>query len=283
MSHFKVNQKDIFFILKDQLDYGALCDLERYRDLNEKALDMLVTEAIQFARGVVDPLQEIGEEHGVRFEDGKVFCPPEFKKAFRQYGADGWTAAARDPEFGGQGFPHMMRIVINDMMYGACQAFNMAPSLTHGAAHLIESFGSEELKSLFVHRMFDGSWSGTMCLTEPDAGSNLAGTQTTAYPEGDHYKIKGSKIFISWGDHDLTENIIHLVLARIDGAPPGVKGISLFIVPKMRVNADGLLAGANDVICTGLEKKTRSEWFAHLRFGFRIQRRMHRLFVRSGS
>ncbi len=255
MSHFKVNQKDIFFILKDQLDYGALCDLERYRDLNEKALDMLVTEAIQFARGVVDPLQEIGEEHGVRFEDGKVFCPPEFKKAFRQYGADGWTAAARDPEFGGQGFPHMMRIVINDMMYGACQAFNMAPSLTHGAAHLIESFGSEELKCLFVHRMFDGSWSGTMCLTEPDAGSSLAGTQTTAYPEGDHYKIKGSKIFISWGDHDLTENIIHLVLARIDGAPPGVKGISLFIVPKMRVNADGLLAGANDVICTGLEKK----------------------------
>ncbi len=255
MSHFKVNQKDIFFILKDQLDYGALCDLERYRDLNEKALDMLVTEAIQFARGVLDPLQEIGEEHGVRFEDGKVFCPPEFKKAFRQYGADGWTAAARDPEFGGQGFPHMMRIVINDMMYGACQAFNMAPSLTHGAAHLIESFGSEELKCLFVHRMFDGSWSGTMCLTEPDAGSSLAGTQTTAYPEGDHYKIKGSKIFISWGDHDLTENIIHLVLARIDGAPPGVKGISLFIVPKMRVNADGLLAGANDVICTGLEKK----------------------------
>ena len=255
MSHFKVNQKDIFFILKDQLDYGALCDLERYRDLNEKALDMLVTEAIQFARGVLDPLQEIGEEHGVRFEDGKVFCPPEFKKAFRQYGADGWTAAARDPEFGGQGFPHMMRIVINDMMYGACQAFNMAPSLTHGAAHLIESFGSEELKCLFVHRMFDGTWSGTMCLTEPDAGSNLAGTQTSAYPEGDHYKIKGSKIFISWGDHDLTENIIHLVLARIDGAPPGVKGISLFIVPKMRVNADGLLAGANDVICTGLEKK----------------------------
>jgi len=255
MSHFKVNQKDIFFILKNQLNYGSLCTLDRYRDLNEKTLDMLVSEAIQFAKGVLDPLQEIGEEHGVRFEDGKVLCPPEFKKAFRQYGADGWTAAARDPEFGGQGFPHMMRIVINDMMYGACQAFNMAPSLTHGAAHLIESFGSEELKRRFVPRMLDGTWSGTMCLTEPDAGSNLAAIQTIAYPEGDHFKLKGSKIFISWGDHDLTDNIIHLVLARISGAPQGIKGISLFVVPKIRVESDGTIGDSNDVQCTGVEEK----------------------------
>lgn len=255
MGHFKVNPKDIFFILKNQLNYGCLCTLERYRELNQKTFDLLVTEAIQFAKGVLDPLQEIGEKNGVRFEDGKVTCPPEFKTAFRRYGQDGWTAAARDLEYGGQGFPHMMRIVINDMMYGACQSFNMAPSLTHGAAHLIESFGLAEQKKQFVPRMFDGTWSGTMCLTEPDAGSNLAGIQTVAYPEGDHFKIKGSKIFISWGDHDLTENIIHLVLARIDGAPAGIKGISLFIVPKMRVNPDGSLAGPNDVICTGVEAK----------------------------
>ena len=255
MPHFKVNQKDIFFILKDQLNYGSLCTLDRYRDLNEKTLDMLVSEAIQFAKGVLDPLQEIGEEHGVRFEDGKVLCPSEFKKAFRQCGADGWTAAARDPEFGGQGFPHMMRIVINDMMYGACQAFNMAPSLTHGAAHLIESFGTPELQKRFVPKMFDGTWSGTMCLTEPDAGSNLAGIQTSAYPEGGHFKIKGSKIFISWGDHDLTDNIIHLVLARISGAPQGIKGISLFVVPKIRVESDGTIGDSNDVQCTGVEEK----------------------------
>jgi len=253
--HFKVNQKDIFFILKDQLNYGSLCELERYRGLNEKTLDMLVSEAIQFARGVVDPLQDIGENHGVRFEEGNVFCPAEFKQAFRQYGADGWTAAARDPEFGGQGFPHMMRIVINDMMYGACQAFNMAPSLTHGAAHLIESFGAEALKERFVPKMFDGTWAGTMCLTEAGAGSNLAALQTTAYPAGEHYKIRGSKIFISWGDHDLTDNIIHLVLARIEGAPRGVKGISLFVVPKMRLNPDGSIQGTNDVICGGVEEK----------------------------
>ena len=255
MPHFKVDQKDIFFILKDQLNYGSVCSLERYKGLNEKALDLLVTEALRFARGVVDPLQEIGEQFGVKFEDGNVTCPAEFKKAFKQYGQDGWTAAVRDPEYGGQGFPHMMRIVVNDLMYGACQSFNMAPSLTHGAAHLIESFGDRELKERFIPKMFDGTWAGTMCLTEADAGSNLAALQTTAYPAGDHYKIKGSKIFISWGDHNLTENIIHLVLARIDGAPEGVKGISLFVVPKMRLNPDGSIQRPNDVLCGGVEDK----------------------------
>lgn len=255
MPHFKVNQKDIFFILKEQLNYGSVCSLERYKGLNEKALDLLVTEALRFARGVVDPLQEIGEQFGVKFEDGNVTCPAEFKKAFKQYGQDGWTAAVRDPVYGGQGFPHMMRIVVNDLMYGACQSFNMAPSLTHGAAHLIESFGDRELKERFIPKMFDGTWAGTMCLTEADAGSNLAALQTTAYPAGDHYKIKGSKIFISWGDHNLTENIIHLVLARIDGAPEGVKGISLFVVPKMRTNPDGSIQGPNDVLCGGVEDK----------------------------
>ena len=255
MPHFKVNQKDIFFILKEQLNYASLCSLERYKDLNEKTLDMLVSEAITFARGALDPLQEIGEDWGVRFENGKVTCAPEFRKVFKQYGQDGWIAAARDEEYGGQGFPNMMRIVINDMMYGACQAFNMAPSLTHGAAHLIESFGTAEQKERFVPRMFDGTWAGTMCLTEPDAGSNLAALQTTAFPQEDHYKIKGFKIFISWGDHDLTENIIHLVLARIDGAPEGVKGISLFIVPKIIVNPDGSLGNPNDVVCTAVEDK----------------------------
>jgi alkylation response protein AidB-like acyl-CoA dehydrogenase len=255
MPHFKVNQKDIFFILKEQLKYGSLCSLDRYKDLNEKTFDMLVTEAISFARGVVAPLQEIGEEHGVKFEDGRVSCPPEFRDAFKKYGQDGWTAAVRDPEYGGQGFPNMMRIVVNDLMYGACQAFNMAPSLTHGAAHLIESFGTAELKQRFIPNMFNGTWAGTMCLTEPDAGSNLAALQTTAYPEGDHFKLKGSKIFISWGEHNLADNIVHLVLARIEGAPAGVKGISLFIVPKIRVNPDGSLRDANDVTCTAVEKK----------------------------
>jgi len=255
MPHFKVNVKDILFILNDQLNYGSLCALHRYHGLNAKALDLAVTEAAAFAKKVVDPLQAIGESHGVEFKDGRVYCPPEFKEAYRQYAADGWIAAARDPEYGGQGFPHMMRIVVNDLMYGACQSFNMAPSLTHGAAHLIETFAADGLKKKFVPRCYGGDWTGTMCLTEPDAGSNLAAIKTTAARCGDHFKIQGTKIFISWGDHDLTENIIHLVLARIDGAPEGVRGISLFIVPKIRVNDDGSLGPGNDVRCVSIEKK----------------------------
>jgi alkylation response protein AidB-like acyl-CoA dehydrogenase len=141
------------------------------------------------------------------------------------------------------------------MMYGACQSFNSAPSLTFGAARLIHSFGTEALKRQFVRKMFDGTWSGTMCLTEPNAGSNLAALETMAYRRGDHFSIKGSKIFISWGEHDLTENIIHLVLARIEGAPSGTGGISLFVVPKVRVNSDGALGAPNDVVCTGIEHK----------------------------
>ena len=255
MEHFKVNEKDVFFILKNQLNYGSLCKLDRYRELDEDTLDMLVTEAVKFARAEIEPLQEIGEQWGVVFEEGQVRCAPEFREAFKIYGENGWTAAARDPEYGGQGFPHMMRIVINDLMYGAAQSFNMAPSLTHGAAHLIESFATDDLKERFVPKMFEGEWAGTMALTEPGAGSNLAATRTVAFREGDHFKIKGGKIFISWGDHDLTENIIHLVLARIKGAPEGIKGISLFIVPKLNVLPDGSLGDPNDVICTGVEKK----------------------------
>jgi alkylation response protein AidB-like acyl-CoA dehydrogenase len=252
---FKINPKDIFFILKEQLDYGSLCELPRYAELNEKALDLMVNEAIAFAKGVIAPLNEAGESQALTFENGAVTCPPGFREAFKRYGRDGWTAASRDIEFGGQGFPLMMRIVINDFMYGACQSFNMAPSLTSGAAHLIESFATHELKRLYVPRMYDGTWSGTMCLTEPDAGSNLAEIQTTAFREDDHFRIKGSKIFISWGEHDIADNIIHLVLAHIEGAPPGVQGISLFIVPKYRLNPDGTPGRPNDVVCTRIEDK----------------------------
>ena len=255
MTDFKIDSKDVFFILKEQIDYKQLCTLAPFRDLNEKSLDLLVNEAIRFARGVIDPLNAMAEKNPITFENGIVHCPDEFSDAFHQYGDDGWIAAVGDPAYGGQGFPLMMRIVINEMMYGACQAFNSAPSLTFGAARLIHSFGSETLKQLFVERMFSGIWSGTMCLTEPNAGSNLGVLETMAYPEGDHFRIKGSKIFISWGEHDLTENIIHLVLARIEGAPPGTAGISLFVVPKIRVNDDGTLAGPNDVVCTGIEHK----------------------------
>lgn len=255
MGHFKINERDVFFVLKDQLNYGSLCKLERYRDLDADTLDMVVVEAIKFAKEIVDPLQKIGENWGVVFEDGQVRSAPEFREVFRLYGEAGWTAAARDPEYGGQSLPHMMRIVINEFMYGAAYAFNMAPSLTHGAGHLIETFADEELRKRFVPKMYGGRWAGTMSLTEPNAGSNLADVRTKAFRDGDHFKIKGTKVFISWGDHDLTENVVHLLLARIDGAPRGVKGLSLFIVPKIKVLPDDSLGEPNDVICAGVEKK----------------------------
>lgn len=255
MSHFKVDERDIFFILKEQLNYGDLCKLDQYRDLDEETLDMLVAEAVKFAHRVVAPLQESGDRQGVTFSEGTVRCAPGFKEAFSLCGENGWIAAASGTDFGGQGFPRLMGVVISDLMYGSCISFHMAPSLTHGAGRLIATFGAADLKKLFVPYMFAGRWSGTMCLTEPQAGSNLASIRTKAVPEGDHFKIKGSKIFITWGDHDLTENIIHLVLARIEGAPHGVKGISLFVVPKIRVGEDGSLGDPNDVICAGVEHK----------------------------
>jgi 3-(methylthio)propanoyl-CoA dehydrogenase len=255
MSHFKVNERDIFFILKEQLGYGSLCKLDRYRDLDIETLDMVVSEAAKFAKGVVGPLQETGDRHGVIYADGSVRCAPGFREAFSLCGQNGWIAATSDPEHGGQGFPRMLGIVINDLMYGASVSFHMAPSLTHGAGHLIESFGTKELKDRYIPKMFAGRWSGTMCLTEPQAGTNLASIRTKAIPDGDHYRIKGTKIFITWGDHDLTENIIHLVIARIEGAPAGVKGISLFVVPKIRVRDDGSLGEPNDVLCAGVEHK----------------------------
>ena len=165
MPHFKINPRDIFFILKDQLNYGSLCQFSKYHDLSEKALDLLINEAIKFGKGVVDPLQEIGDRNSPVYENSNVTCAPEFKDAFRRYGEDGWIAAVRDTTYGGQGFPHMMRIVINDIMYGSCQAFNTAPALTHGAAHLIETFAAEDLKKRYVPKCYSGERSGTMCLT----------------------------------------------------------------------------------------------------------------------
>lgn len=255
MTDFKIDLRDLFFILKEQLGYSRLCRLDAFKDLNERTLDLLVNEAVRFAKGVLDPLNAVSDAEALLYEKGEVRCPVAFKKVFRQCGDDGWIAAVGDPAYGGQGFPLMMRIVINEMMYGACQSFNSAPSLTFGAARLIHSFGTRALKERFVPKMFDGTWSGTMCLTEPGAGSDLGALETAATPEGDHFYIKGSKIFISWGEHDLTDNIIHLVLARIDGAPSGTRGISLFVVPKVRVEPDGMLGEPNDVVCTGIEHK----------------------------
>jgi 3-(methylthio)propanoyl-CoA dehydrogenase len=255
MSHFKINERDIYFILKEQLNYGELCRLPLYKEFDVDTFDMSIGEAIKFAGSVLAPLQEVGDRHGAVLSDGKVHCAPGFQDAFRLFGENGWIAPNSEPDHGGQGFPNTIAIVVNDIMYGACISFHMAPSLTHGAGHLIESFGTKELKERYIPNMFGGRWSGTMCLTEPQAGSNLASIRTKAIREGDHFRIKGTKIFITWGDHDMTENVIHLLLARIENAPEGIKGISLFVVPKVRVREDSSLGEPNDLVCVGLEQK----------------------------
>ena len=190
---------------------------------------MSVRGSNQISGSVIGPLQETGDKHGVLLADGKVNCAPGFRDAFQLFGENGWIAATSDPEYGGQGFPQTVGIVVNDVMYRACISFQMAPSLTHGAGHLIESFGAKSIEERFIPNMFAGRWSGTMCLTEPQAGSNLASIGTKAIREGDHFKIKGTKIFITWGDHDLTENVIHLLLARIEKCSRGSEKSSHYL------------------------------------------------------
>ncbi len=253
--HYRVREDEIFFILNEELDYGSLCKYKRYEELSPETLDMLVREAIRFAKGVLEPLHHEGERHGVIFENGSVHLTPGFRDAFKKMGENGWIAVSRDTTYGGMGFPQMMRIVINEFLYGSCLCMNFLSSLTHGAGHLIESFADENLKKIFVPNMYSGRWSGTMALTEPNAGSSLANIKTKAKREGKYFKISGIKQFITYAEHDLTENIIHLLLARIEGAPSGTKGISLFIVPKIWVNEDGTLGEPNDIICAGVEKK----------------------------
>ncbi|MGC8810209.1 MAG: acyl-CoA dehydrogenase, partial [bacterium] len=194
-------------------------------------------------------------KEGCTFEKGKVKVPAAFHEAFKKYCAGGWIAASVDAEAGGQGLPESVGIAAAEMFVGACCSFTTYPGLTRGAANLIQSFGTPEQKKLFLENMYSGKWTGTMCLTEPQAGSAVGDIKTMAKKDGDHYLIQGTKIFITAGEHDLAENIIHAVLARTENAPPGVKGLSLFIVPKIRVNPDGSLGEPNDVNCGGIEHK----------------------------
>ena len=187
---------------------------------------------------------------------GRVQTPPGFKAAWKSLYEAGWKSIAVDAEFGGAGSPHSLQILVEELISGANTAFSMYPGLAHGASEVIESFGTEDQKHLYCTRMYSGQWGGTMCLTEPQAGSDVGAARTTAKKRADGlYDIRGTKIFISGGDHDLTENIVHLVLARVDGAPAGTKGLTLFIVPKVRTSPDGALGEPNDVSTGNIEHK----------------------------
>ena len=256
MAQILADRRDIDFVLHEQLQVEELALQERFAEFNRKAVDLIVSEARNLAVKEILPTQVDGDRIGARFEGGKVLVPASFHKAWKALVAGEWLAMTEDPKWGGQGMPRTVATAASDYLGGANFAFVMHAGLTHGAGKLIESFGSEAQKQVFLKKLYSGQWTGTMLLTESGAGSDVGalGTTATLNPDGS-YSLVGNKIFISGGEHDLTENIIHPVLARIEGAPAGTGGISLFVVPKIRVNPDGSLGEPNDVVCTGIEEK----------------------------
>ncbi len=256
MAQVLADRRDVDFVLHEQLDIARVSKHEAFAEFNRKTIDLIVTEARNLAIKEILPTREIGDREGTRFENGQVAVPKEFHKAYELFIEGEWLAMTEDPEWGGQGMPRTVALSAGDYFNAANYAFMMYPGLTHGAGKLVEAFGTEKLKKTFLKNMYTGKWTGTMLLTEPEAGSDVGALTTAATKNEDGtYSITGSKIFISSGEHDLSENIIHPVLARIEGAPDGTKGISLFLVPKIWVNDDGSLGEANDVVCTGTEEK----------------------------
>ena len=256
MAQYVADRRDIDFVLHEQLEIGDLSMNERFAEYTKKTIDLVVSEARNLAVKEVLPTNAPGDLQGCRLENGQVIIPEEFKKIWEHYKDGEWIAMSEDPEWGGQGMPQALSAAATEYLNGANMAMFMYVALTHGAAGLVETFGTDTQKDLFVKKMYSGQWSGTMLLTEPGAGSDVGALDTVATRNDDGtFSISGNKIFISGGEHDLAENIVHPVLARIEGAPAGTKGISLFLVPKFRVNGDGSLGEFNDVICTGIEHK----------------------------
>ena len=249
-------RRDVDFVLYEQLGLGELLKHERFREFNRKTIDLIISEARKLALQEMLPANGPGDREGCRFEAGAVKVPAAYRRIFDLYREGEWIALADDPQVGGQGLPVTAASAVQEYFNGANMAFCMYPGLCHGAGKLIELFGTDQQKTLYLEKMYSGRWGGSMLLTEPDAGSHVGSLTTSAQKNGDGtWSITGSKIFITGGEQDLTENIIHPVLARIEGAPAGTKGISLFLVPKIRVNDDGSLGEPNDVVCTGIEEK----------------------------
>lgn len=256
MPVYKAPLDEIRFLLNDVHDIGRLSSLPGFEDATPEMIDEVLQGAATFCEDVLFPINQSGDAEGVRLEDGKVHTPAGFREAYERYAADGWTAVAADPKYGGQGLPEMVRFVMDELLCSSNLSFSMYPELSHGAYSALMSHGSEELRERFLPRLIDGSWGGTMCLTEAQAGTDLGIITTRAVPADDgSYLITGQKIFISAGDHDLTENIVHLVLARLPDAPAGTRGISLFVVPKFLTKEDGSLGAANGVSCGSVEHK----------------------------
>jgi len=256
MAEYVAPIKDMQFVMKRLVGLDQVNTLPGWEEVTEDVVDAVLEEAGKLASEVLSPLNAVGDKTPAKWKDGNVTTPPGFKEAYQQYVGAGWGNILSPTKFGGQGLPHLLATPIEEMWGAANLAFKLCPMLTQGAIEAIEYVGPESLREKFLPNMVSGKWTGTMNLTEPQAGSDLSLVRTKATPQADgSYRLKGQKIFITYGEHDYTENIVHLVLARIDGAPEGVKGISLLAVPKFLVKDDGSLGARNDVRCVSIEHK----------------------------
>jgi len=256
MPSYKAPTVDYQFLMHHVFDLESYNNLSPFKEASPDLIDAILEEAAKLTENVFQPLNQSGGEEGCKLENGTVLTPKGFKKAYDEYVNGGWQGMTGDPEYGGQGLPMAIGLAINEMLVSSNWGLSMYPGLTKGAAETIHTWGTDEQKNTYLPKMMSGEWSGTMNLTEPHCGTDLGLLRTKAeLNDYGSYNISGTKIFISAGDHDLTDNIIHLVLARISGAPEGTDGISLFIVPKININDDGSLGDKNGVSCGSLEEK----------------------------
>jgi acyl-CoA dehydrogenase len=256
MKEYTAPLRDMQFVLRELAPLEEVARLPAYAEMSLELAEAILAEAGKFAAGVLSPLNVVGDRQGARVKDGEVTTSPGWKGAYRQFVDGGWNALSCDPEHGGQGAPRLVSALVDEMWNAANVSFALCPMLTRGAIEALELKGTEELKRTYLPKLTSGEWTGTMVLTEPQAGSDLSAVRTRAVRQPDGtYRLEGQKIFITYGEHDLTENIVHLVLARTPDAPEGVKGISLFLVPKFLPKPDGSVGARNDVRCVSLEHK----------------------------
>lgn len=255
MAEYHAPIREMLFVIRDLAGLSRLTALPGGEDATPDMAEAILEQAGELATRVIGPTNQVGDRKGTRVENGAVVVPEEFKAVYREFQAGGWSRLTASTEFGGQGLPFLFGVAIDEMWYSSNLAWSLCPLLTEGATRAIEVHGSDELRRLYLPRMVAGEWAGTMNLTEPQAGSDLAALRTQAVPDGKDYRVTGQKIFITWGDHDMTENIVHLVLARLPDAPPGVRGISLFLVPKFIPDADGRPGARNSARPVSVEHK----------------------------
>jgi alkylation response protein AidB-like acyl-CoA dehydrogenase len=253
---YQADMRDVTFQLFEWLPTGELLGKERFGQWERADVEMVLNEALKLAKEQLDPANKEGDRVGVRMENGQVKLPPSFHAAYRKICEGGWVGCINAPEYGGMGLPEVVGTAINEFFFGANMSLSLTSLLTRGTGYLIEKFGTDEMRKLFCERLYAGQWAGTMCMTEAQAGSEVGASKCRAVKQPDgRYLVSGEKIFITSGDQDVTENIIHAVLARTPGAPEGTGGLSLFVVPKVRVNPDGSLGAENDVACSNVEHK----------------------------